>query len=91
MSRCKDEIAAITQHIRSENPELPPMAARNTATTEYCKYLQKNDLPEYKQYQNIAKKIREGEPEDYANKTEGELAESVKHLPSSTPADCSFS
>ncbi|QRV91949.1 Tail length tape measure protein [Ceratobasidium sp. AG-Ba] len=78
---CTVEIAAIAQRIISENPSYDAMTARNAALTEYCAYLKAKEPAEYDRYDAIAKRIRAGEPQDYADQSARELAANLNEFP----------
>ncbi|QRV96462.1 hypothetical protein RhiJN_24480 [Ceratobasidium sp. AG-Ba] len=67
------DILAITQHIQSEDPSLPRMAARNQATTQFIEEMKAEDPDEYECFQILAQEVHEAAQTDYAEKSEEAL------------------
>ncbi|QRV87034.1 hypothetical protein RhiJN_15052 [Ceratobasidium sp. AG-Ba] len=69
------DISPIAQRIRSEDPSLSRIAARNKATTQFIEEMKVEDPDEYERFQVLAWDVRQAAQTDYAEKSEEALRE----------------
>ncbi|QRV89291.1 glycoside hydrolase family 15 protein [Ceratobasidium sp. AG-Ba] len=86
MQKYATEIGAIAQRIRSENPALSSMGARNAATNQFVNMLQKNQPNDYAKLQDLAEKIRSQGNIDYAEQSQEALEQMMYLFPAKVNA-----
>ncbi|KAG8698797.1 hypothetical protein FRC08_005695 [Ceratobasidium sp. 394] len=81
MKRFSQDIGAIAQRVRCEEPSLGIMAARNVATTEFCKLMRQERPDELHELEELALKIRQHGAIDYADQPDAVLEQLMKQFP----------
>ncbi|KAG8794601.1 hypothetical protein FRC12_023285 [Ceratobasidium sp. 428] len=77
----KDDINPIAQGIRAEKPSLTRLEAFGEATSAFIAQIKKESTSEYKRFEDLAEKIRNGASIDYVDQDADALAEMLEMFP----------